>query len=70
MTSQSPTEGWIQGLLGSSALLPILALSYSESSCKLEAERTSGGADTGPNSGCLILTYEKQKICVENNPIS
>lgn len=24
----------------------------------------------GLTSGCLILTYAKQNICVENNPIS
>lgn len=64
MTSQSPTEGWIQGLLGFFMILIILTLSYSESIRKLEAERTALGVEgggTGPTSGCLVLTYAKQK---------
>ena len=56
------------------------SLSYSESSCKLEAERVvnsappprgqDGAGGIGPPSGCLVLIYAKQNIYVENNPTS
>lgn len=64
-----PHRGLDPGVVGLFAFLPVLTLSYSESRCKLEAEGTAPGG-TGPTSGCLVLTYAQQNICVENNPIS